>query len=96
MAARQLRDASGLLVPAVRESIAALRLGPEHAGLCALALALAADLDAADSEHRPRLYAQMMKALGMLGRPPRQAGAAGPSGLERLRQAHRTMTPGSA
>lgn len=51
------------LLPAVRRTVKALRLGPEDAGLVRVAEALATSIDEMDDEMRPRMLGQTIKPL---------------------------------
>lgn len=94
MTARRLRDASELLRPAVASALEALQLGPEDAGISALALAMATAIDAMDESERARMIGQTAPALlRVLEAADARARRRGhkptgvPSGLEKLRAA---------
>ena len=102
-----LRDADDLVGPAVRETLAALKLGGEHAAVARLALAHARVLDTA----RDPLWAArwhgplLLDALTALGATPaararmggsKPPGPAGPSQLDRLRASRAARRPSGA
>lgn len=95
-----LRDADELLVPAVRETIAALELGPEFASAAAVALRYAQVIDdARDQAYALRwLGPELLRSLESLGGTPRARASMKPAGkadagrrpnqLARLRAEH--------
>ncbi|MPZ60103.1 MAG: hypothetical protein GEU93_02170 [Propionibacteriales bacterium] len=89
---RQLRPADALLVPAVQESVKALKLGPEDSAAVALALDLARSLDEMGGELHTKMLAQtsgqLLRVLEHLH--DRSTAVPGPqrmSELDRLREA---------